>query len=140
MDEYLIPFSKDEYEHIKKVLTSTYNWLKQRCREHHCGNPNILIMDFILDIKATGVLKNRKEFIEIYIRNTDSYNVNLIRGKSFVINCTLIDKFYLRSLNPELIDDICPEYKHIKVCDILSDLGISCIDFKSDYDATFNYN
>ncbi len=99
----------------------------------------VITIDMILTTSIKG--HNKRELIKMFIKHANIYTVNLCFGGGFIKNCKdKCEQFYMRSLNKAVIDALYPDWKKIKVCDILLDTGVNCIDFKSDYDLEFAYD
>ncbi len=96
---------------------------------------DIIVMDLLLD---NPIKKNMKRMIEIFMTHITIRSLNGCRKTEFVKNCRSgYYRFYMRSLNDVVVDAVFPDWKKIRVCDILPDTYVNHMQFKSDYDIKF---
>ncbi len=98
---------------------------------------DIIIMDSLL-VNFSYLKKIKKEMIEILVINANIRGLIECHKTGFTKkHSTIYEQFYMRSFNKEVIDVVFPDWKKIRVCDILEETGVDCINFESDYDLKF---
>ncbi len=138
---FLGEFSDENRPDAKVLIENTI--LNISCAYKYTTFKNFKIDIVIIDTLIGcfyGSMKTKKKIIKIFINDVDRHSLEACRKKGFVKEFrSLYDMFYMRSLNMTIIDDVFPDWKKIRVCDILEETGVNCIDFKSDYDLEFTY-
>ncbi len=139
--EVILSNSEDEKKYdTRYMIHKMYEAIEGLCKMCNFNNSNIILMDMLLNVKRYNFGKDRRKFIKLIVLNSTVDSILFMASRSFIMNCSdLTEQFYMRSVNLELIDEVCPDYKKIKICDILPDLGIKFTYFKSDYDIYFIY-